>query len=339
MPDTQDEVIQQEEVQQDDDAAVVDDQPGDTPSGEGDQADQDYLVVNERTRYKTREDAVRGFNEAGERISALSPYAEIIERNGIADPATLQDILADYRELRSAAAKNVKQEDRGQAPTQRQEAAVESNLSPDDKKNVEYLKRLGYTSNEAILKTIDDKFNQLKNEIGQRFQQLDSTAGQLTSQHQQQLIESGRSVMTQQLGEKGYDASDPEVNEMIENAITNWMNANSYTDKGRLIPGSPLDKFYRGGQALQEAVRQGLDRVLSATNKMRIQADGKYQQSKQQKVAKTAKPLPKGSQHGVEDSKKGSRKEAPRPGAGSIFMNRELHDKAFEIMQKQGSSE
>jgi hypothetical protein len=335
---------------QDDDQQVVDQQiddtqdtTGDTPSGDegdqGTQADQDFLVVNDRTRYKTQEDAVAAYNEAGQRISELTPYAEIAERMGIADPATLQDILVDYQQLRQAAAKQQTREEQGQAPSPRVEAQIDSNLSDVDKKNIEYLKRLGYSPAEATVKALDDKITKLQQSLDQRFQQYDGTVGQLSARQQQAMVETGQSYLAKDLTDRGYDTSDPAVMSFLENSVAKWMEANSYTEKGHLIPGSPVDKAYKGGRSFQEAVQQGLDVVLAATNKLRIQADAKYQGTKQQKVARTAKPLPKGSQHGVDEKNDGARRAPRRPGAGGIFQNPDLHDKAFEVMKRAGQQE
>ena len=339
-----DPTVTQEDQEVDQQVDDTQDQPtGDTPSGDegdqGDQGDQDFLIVNDRTRYRTQEDAVAAYNEAGQRISELTPYAEIAERMGISDPATLQDILMDYQQLRTAAAKQQTREDQGQAPSPKVEQQIASNLNEQDKANVEYLKKLGYSPAEAVVKALDEKIKQLQTTVEQRFQQLDGMTGQLSQRHQQALVESGQNFMAQELQSRGYDTSDPEVLEVLENAITNWMTANSYTDKGNLIPGSPLDKFFRGGRGLQDAVAQGLDRVLNATNKLRIQADAKYQGTKAGKVAKTSKPLPKGSQHGVDEKADGERKAPRRPGAGGIFQNPDLHDRAFELMKKAGQQE
>lgn len=337
MP-TEDQTVTQEDQevvdqQQTDDAGV-------TPSGdEGGAEDTDFLVVNDRTRYRTREDAITAYSEAGQRINELSPYADIIERAGIDDPSTLQDILVDYQRLRSAAQGQVTREDKGQpaSPARQEAIASDPSLSDADRKNIEYLKRLGYSPAESTLKVIEEKLKSLTETVNQKFGQFDSVASQLNQGQQQALIEQGQTHLASLLEERGYQATPRTLN-FLENAITNWMQANSYTKQGNLIPGSPLDRFFRGGRNLRDAVNEGLEEGLAALNEMRIQADGKYQAIKQNKVTRTSKPLPKGSQSGIEEDK-GGRKAPLRPGAGGLFQDPQTHDKAFELMKRGGRAE
>jgi hypothetical protein len=342
--DTQDQQDQQQDDQQQDVQQDKSDQG--TPGSENDEGDQDgssqgkkqdtggaepFLVVNARTRYRTRDEALEAFQRAGERISELTPYAEIAEKYGITEPTVLEDIFQDYLKLRQGAQQQVRREEGGAAPKEVADSKL-SQLSEKDRENYEYLKRLGFSPAEAFEKTVNERLSKLEQTLNEKLSTLEGATSAAQAQQRDAIIESGQSYLGSLLEEKGYEA-DPQVHEMIENAITNWIESKSYDTRGRMIPGSPAEKFMRGGRGMQDVVAEGLERVLAAMNKMRLQADGKYQDTKRQKVRSTPKVMPKGSQHQVTDEQdEGSR---PRtPGAGGIFQNPQIHKDAWEVMQK-----
>jgi len=343
-------VTQDQDLDEKDDV-VVDPPDEDTPptgdedGKEGSDADaakggdaEDFLIVNDRTRYRTRDEALAAYREAGDRISELSPYATLLEKHGITEPTVLNDVLQDYLRLRKQAETQVSRESGG-APAKEVTSSKLDQLSDKDRENFEYLKKLGFTPAEAFQKATEDRIKALETLLQDRIGQLDQGTRALSDRQQQVTVEAGQSYLAQLLESKGYKAA-PAAQEFLENGITDWIQSKSYDRQGRLIPGSLAERFGRGGRAMQEVVAEGFERALNAMASLQIQKDGQYQDSKRQKIRNTPKALPKGSQHKVEgkDDEDSSRKAPLRPGAGGIFQDPKMHDRAFELMKTMKGS-
>src|SRR5580658_986846 len=62
--------------------------------------DEPFLPVNDRTVYKTREDAIKGYNDAAQRISQLSGWERQAKQYGLTDPRQLDAVAKELLELR-----------------------------------------------------------------------------------------------------------------------------------------------------------------------------------------------------------------------------------------------
>ena len=104
-----------------------------------------FLPVNDRTSYRTREDAVRGFNEAANRIQQLSQWEKEAKQWGLGDPAQLRAVANELLQLRR---------EKAEAAAQAGKRNVEPRVDPADPKAKEaaqvreYMKSLGYVSKE-----------------------------------------------------------------------------------------------------------------------------------------------------------------------------------------------
>src|SRR5579871_2479657 len=72
-------------------------------------SEEPFLPVNERTVYKTREDAIRGYNEAASRIAQLSGWEKQAKAYGLSDPRQLDAVAKELLELRQKVADAAKQ--------------------------------------------------------------------------------------------------------------------------------------------------------------------------------------------------------------------------------------
>jgi len=305
--------------------------PGDAAEGSGGAAaptpqEQFFLDVDERHRYRTKEDAVRSIQESGRRIGELTPWAEHAQRYGLTDPNALPQIFDNYLQMRDRLVQleaQLKANDRGQAP-------APQTLSPQDKANVEYLENHGFTRKEAIDKVLQEKLTPLE----QRLQFLTEQVGRSEAQQDNAVVESGRNHLSSLMTAENLPVNNPELNEVIEDSIIAWMEQRSLDGNGNIVPDSPLDKFYRGGSEMREVVEQGFKRWASTVNVLRQNADAQYQRSKEKNVSRTPRPLPRQGAP-VPTKKEDEPATRPRtPGAGGIFTDPALHDRAWERMQE-----
>src|ERR1700688_348397 len=85
-----------------DDVDVATQDPAATNPTDSDPAkpEEPYLAVNDRTVYKTKDDAVRGYNEAASRIAQLSGWEKQAKQYGLTDPAQLDAIAKELLQAR-----------------------------------------------------------------------------------------------------------------------------------------------------------------------------------------------------------------------------------------------
>ena len=130
--------------------AVEVDEVVETPAAEGESQEPPkeegpFLPVNDRTTYRTREDAVRGFNEAANRIQQLSQWEKEAKQWGLADPTQFRAVANELLQLRR---------EKAEAAAQAGRQNVERQANPADPKAKEaaqvreYLKQQGFISKE-----------------------------------------------------------------------------------------------------------------------------------------------------------------------------------------------
>ena len=269
-------------VNPDDDKGAGDDDKG------GD--DKPFLTVNDRTSFKTAEDAIKSFGESGARIAELSPWEKLRDEFGVETVEEARELL---NELVDRRAREKAAGDRDQDPGKPAAKPVDdssADLSDEDKKAVAYFKRLGVPISgdvEGLRKQIDE----LKASI-QTSQESDN------ERHASAMIESGRSVLTELV--KGADllGEDQKANQRLtvraERAIRSYLEDGSNIDEktGDVRPGSPLARFYRGGNAQREVVQEAFADFLETFTYGRSRGIAGYEKDKQD--AKNPKPLPKG---------------------------------------------
>jgi hypothetical protein len=129
------------------DDQVVDQNDGGNDGNSGDPAaEQPFLRVNDRTVYKTSEDAVKAFDEAGRRISELTAWQKEAKNWGLNDPKQFTDVARELLQLRQERAEWKKQAETAAKPAaDPTQKFVEAGLDPKQAAEVQkYLDKLGY---------------------------------------------------------------------------------------------------------------------------------------------------------------------------------------------------
>jgi len=302
---------------------------GDAGQQQNNQQQEDYfLEADDRHKYRTREDAIRAITESGQRIGQLTPWQEHAQRYGLTDPNALPAIFDQYLEMKEKLARLEGQLQSNQAGPQ--QTATTQKLSQQDEANVQYLEKHGFSRKDAIDQTLKDRLTPLE----QKIQQLESQLTQSEQSQTQQVIDAGRNHLGGLMSDAGLPIDNPQFNEMVENNIVAWMEAQSLDRNGNIVPGSVLDKFYQGGRAMQSVVEEGFKKVNEVINIVRIQNEGQTQRNRSQAVTRTAKPLPRQGAPVPSENNQQQPQRGRTPGAGGIFADPAVHDRAWEKMQE-----
>ena len=290
---------------------VGDDPTDPTPA----KPEEPYLSVNDRTVYKTKDDAVRGYNEAASRIAQLSGWEKQAKEYGLSDPKQLQavanELLALRKEKADAAAKL--------ASTPKTEEPADPKKAAETKQVKEYLKNLGYISKEEQaegMKALQDRLDGFeqsgKQSEARRFENQEADA---------------RDDVSGYLSKAGIkdDATGTKLS-IVGTLVKTWVNE----DETR------IERWARGGTSAKTLIKEGFDQMLGglgwkapvtpAAGQLKPTDPGYAAAKAKAQVANKGKLPAPGTGKGHGDGSK------PKKQVGHI--NAALHDKAWEYFQK-----
>jgi hypothetical protein len=298
---------------------LVDDAVEQDPIGE-DQTDPDpakseepFLPVNDRTVYRTREDAIRGYNEAANRIASLSAWEKEAKQWGLADPRQLTAVAQELLELRKQVANAGKQ-------------AAPAKSAPADSKAKEaeqvkaYLKANGFISKEEQ----EEALKELRSAI-QEMQQMGQQSTELRFQNQEA---EARDQVAGWLESSGFkdDGSGTKL-AVVGTLIKDWINNSD----------ERVDQWSQGGVQARNLVRQGYDFATKALGWVPA-TTGKLNPSDPGYAAAKAKALATNKKLPAPGTAKG-RGDAEKPKNQKGHINSALHDKAWALVESMRGSE
>lgn len=205
--------------------------------GDGDKGEQFFLTVNERTRFRTADEAIQSYQRASDRISQLSPYEKVVKEYGVQAADDLKSLLDELRERRERETAGDRGGDKG-GKGGGEEGPDLSKLSPKDRAAVEWLIKQGPTAGFVSRKDYDA----LKAEI-------DSLkAGNQTSEDERfnQRVETGQAHLGRLLEDSNFPIGGKFASG-VEKFIASWIDE----DKRRIAD------FYAGGERLRSVVAAG----------------------------------------------------------------------------------
>lgn len=314
------------------DEVVNDALPQDTPAGgegnnggEGQGNETYFLEVDDRTRYRTSDEAVQGYREAGQRIAELTPWQQVAQEYGLRDPneiSALLDELIGLRANRDSGANG-----RSNAAPTNTPPATPANVDPNSPEGkaaaaIEWLK-----ANAEKAGLVD------KNSLASFQERIDSLAQEadrIAEERFEQRMEHGHNATVKELQAAGFypkDTSDAKAVEsgerlavMLEQAMTTWVNESPQR----------IQAFHQGGPALTNLVKQGLQALLPTLNVLKNSSGA-------QRVASNANARPRTQ---VPANTQGNARPAPR-NTGALKpedgLTPEVHEaawKAFEAVRK-----
>lgn len=213
-----------------------------------------FLTVNDRTKYNSADDAIKGFTELQGRVTSLSAWeqkiAAPIEKGGfgITDPAQVAALLDELADIRAKANQQVTPASSASsvASTVQKAAAGDKtaydSLSPEWKAHVDYLKGLGLFVTNDALKPLQDQVSSL-------------TAAQDAAYAQEvnNAVSHGTSILEGVMKETGITVT-PELLEKVGNAVGARIDRDSYDQQGRIVSGSLADQFLRGSESDRRSI-------------------------------------------------------------------------------------
>src|SRR5271166_6945943 len=203
--------------------------------------DEPYLAVNDRTTYRTREDAIKGYNEAAQRISQLSGWEKQSKVYGLTYPRQRDAVATELLQLRKQVADAAKQAGiKNTTKTSTDPKAKEAEQVR------EYMKNLGYVSK-------SDQDEALK-ELREQIAEMRDSGTQSREMYFQNLEEESRGDLDGMLTAKGIqdDASKTKAT-VIGTLIKDWINNSD----------ERVDQWSKGGVAAKALVKQGFDHATT----------------------------------------------------------------------------
>ena len=278
-----------------------------------------FLPVNDRTVYRTREDAVRGYNAAANRIQELSQWEKEAKTWGLGDPTQLRAVANELLQLRR---------EKAEAAAQAGKRNVEPRVDPADPKAKEaaqvreYMKSLGYVSKEEQ----EEALKELR-EFVNEYRQNDSRS---TEQRFETQEADARDDVAGYLTADGFkdDGTGMKLS-IVGTLIKDWINGSE----------ERIDQWSRGGRAAQSLVKEGYDFSMRALEWKKAPAttggvlkptDPGYAEAKAKAMAQNKKVLPaQGTARRDQDGRFSKTTPVQKKGG---HINAELHQKAWDMI-------
>lgn len=206
------------------DGSVIVDDPTKVDDGSGDGSvvvDEPYLKINDRQVYKTKEDAIKGYEEAGKTITSLSGFKKVLEELGApkdADPEYLRGLLTEYIQLakEKQAAATASKTKSTTSEDDKEFEGVDPQIVAQTKRGRQWLKdnaeKVGLISQEKYSK-LEERLGKLEGGISQREQEERDSA-----------IEEGQQKLTGWLSEAKVELTSDEREE-LEDLIVAYVNS------------------------------------------------------------------------------------------------------------------
>lgn len=336
---TQDPELEQEEVDSNQDGG-----DSDSSSSEDDQprVRKPFLEVDERTKYNTREEAVRGYAEAGKRIAALSAWEKELKDYDVT-PTDVRSYLDELIETRQTAAqlqaelKHFKEErererqesrDKGGNSNSATRVDPAAKLTKEEKEAVEWMKEqlpgLGLISKEEAMAQIK-ALTEAKDQSTGRLDKLEAFQAQQQEQYRQSLLSDSRSKLKNWMGEDGYtDNEEGSLQLVIESYIKSWIESDQ--------TGRRLQKYFSGGDLKDAVVKEGYEKVKGALGMVKSTSSTTYAKSKAAALKRNGKVLPNPD---ITKGKPSSGKSKPKlNSAGKRDYIGEKHNEAWEVASR-----
>jgi hypothetical protein len=221
----------------------VDDLDQDTPDDDSQQQDDEpFLAVDDRTTYKTREDAIKGIRNAGQRIASLSGYEKIAKQYSLSDPSQLIPLLNAGLAASKKQDGNAAQKTDGDS-----DVFSDPNLTPREKQALKWLQKsaaqLGYVPKTELVAMQE----QLK-KLEERFETTSKTSEEKELQTR---VNEGKNYLRSFMTEAKLNVKDAKLVKFVEAAIVDFIESDE----------ANLERFNAGGETLKTLVKEAFDDV------------------------------------------------------------------------------
>ena len=253
--------------------------PG-APAGAGGEGEQFFLTVDDRTRYRTADEAVAGFKTAGERIAALSNWEKSAQEYGLESPEDLPAILDEYIEMKRAAQAGQPAAPAAGATTPAAApAGAGEGASPEEQKVLTWLEKRGYVTSAQL-----DEYKAKLEKVEQATTAREKTA----------MVNSGRTSLTEMVRERGLPVTDEKFMGRVERHVRSFLEEQGLDQENQIIPGGLLAQFWSGGAGQRKAIEAAVADFMDTLEFGRNYDAAKYQREKEGALKGSVKPLPPG---------------------------------------------
>lgn len=282
----------QEEVEE-----VVDQQEGGEPQDttetqdDNSQAKEEYfLAVDERTKYRTKEDALKAYQNAGTRIKELSVWEKEVGKTYGLNPQQVKTVLAEY----------VKMKEASKAPAKAEGSATEPTLDPKEK-----------AAREWMTKALADELGMSVKDVKARLAKLDAIEQKTSSFEKQQeeaktnqYHDEQRSYLKSWLTDNGYLGKP--ANKQEADAQARFMLKLERSIKAEIESSDEnLEKYYEGGDTTREFLASIFKDVLETYGRTPKTAKAaSYAKDKAATLGRNPAKLPNGSSSSPTTKKK-----------------------------------
>ncbi len=314
-----------------DETQTADYQDQDTPAAdepEAQAADDEYFldVGDGRTRYRTREEAIRGFQEAGKRIAQLASWEKSLKPFGIRDPNTVAQLLVELAERRRREAEGAMPEGQS-AAGDGTKTQSDDDLSPKEQAALKWLQkmapRLGYVPKAELEKTVSA--------LARKIEALEGYKQQSDEARFNSLVQTGRAQLRDLLKSQGLpvdnDPKNPQGKQffrMIEAAVRDYIDDDEHPER--------IEAFYAGGEALNRLINAAYKEAIEASiGLVRTQQSTKSAKEKNNVVNRNPKPL--GLQGAVVKKGAGGAGGGDKTPQKKVPFSPDAHNRAWEMFQ------
>lgn len=301
-----------------------------------------FLTVDDRTRYRTQEEAIEGIRNAGQRIAELTPWQQTAKEYGLTDPNEVAALLDELAELRAkehagestATTKGTGATNQTGQTSQTITSASQANLDPNspEGKQAAAIKWLQENGVNAGLVS-KDQLTQLTSTL----ERLEAQSQTIEEERFQQRMEQGRNVLQTELRTAGLFPTDPKdaagmknaeaLASLLEDSLATWVNANPERVKA----------FHAGGEKLTSLIKTGLQRLLPTLNVLRNSSGANYAEKRNASMKTVTKAAP--------GNKVASNRVAASPAQAKTALKAEdgltpaVHDRAWELFESIRSNQ
>lgn len=286
----------------------------------GDGQDQYFLTVDDRTKYRTVEEAQKAYKEAGERISSLSGWEKTAKKYGITDPKHLEPLFNELlaaREAKKAGGSSQSKTGNAAQNANSQSTHSDADLSPEQKSALKWLKDnakvAGYVPKEEL------------EALAARVQQFEKRFTQTDDARTDALIDSGRNQLADLLKSEKLPYFDDggkvtKLGMKIESLVRNYIEEED----------ERFQAFFRGGADLRDVVKAGFADAMEVINPLRQGSKTSQVTNKANSIRNNSKPLPQqGTGKGQNNATGQNQRQKPEG------ITPAMHDKAWATFQRR----
>lgn len=215
--------------------------------------EEPFLSVNDRQSYKTKDDAIRAYDEAGKRIAQLSAWEKRHKEYGIGSPdeaAKLYDELISLRQEKANAA--------AQAGKKAETPSDSPEYSKEEQDVIKLLKKLSPAAKEALGYTSKADFEKSQEEL-KALKEWRETQEQARTQdtevQYQSRIETSEQKVSQWMKDSSIDDPDGmKMKSIVGPLVREYINQ----DEER------IQQWNRGGVSMDKVLKDASDAVIKA---------------------------------------------------------------------------